>query len=54
MHFINTDKFHVLTVGKFENIKHAHRYTLKTIEHEHVNEEKDLGVWVESENRAYN
>ena len=48
MHF-NADKCHVLTIGRFENIRHAHRYTLETNELEHVNEEKDLGVWVDSE-----
>ena len=46
MHF-NADK--CLTIGRFENIRHAHRYTLETNELEHVNEEKDLGVWVDSE-----
>ena len=40
----NTDKCHVLTLGKFENIMHTHRYTLYGDELDHVFEEKDLGV----------
>ena len=45
----NIDKCHVLTLGKFENIMHTHRYTLGGKELEHVFEEKDLGVYVDSE-----
>ena len=48
MHF-NADKCHVLTIGRFDNIRHAHRYTLKANELEHVNEEKYLVVCVDSE-----
>ena len=40
----NTSKCHVLTLGKFENIMHTHRYTIHGDELEHVFEEKDLGV----------
>ena len=43
------DKCHVLTIGKFSNIKHAHRYQLGGNELEHVFEEKDLGVLIDSE-----
>ena len=42
------DKCHVLTVGKHQNIVHAHNYTLNGVELEHVFEEKDLGVIVDS------
>ena len=38
----NTDKCHVLSLGKFENIKHTSRYTLNGKELEHVFSEKDL------------
>ena len=43
------DKCHVLTIGKFANIKHAHRYQLGGNELEHVFEEKDLGILIDSE-----
>ena len=45
----NADKCHVLTLGKFENIKYAHRYTVCNNELEHVPDEKDLGVTIDSE-----
>ena len=45
----NTDKCHVLTIGKFENIAHTHRYTLYGDELDHVFEEKDLGVTIDME-----
>ena len=35
------DKCHVLTLGKFNKIKHAHKYMLNGVELEHVFEEKD-------------
>ena len=38
------DKCHVLTLGKFDNIRHAHRYNIYDTELEHVFEEKDLGI----------
>ena len=38
------DKCHVLTLGKFEDIKHTYRYTISNQELEHVFEEKDLGI----------
>lgn len=43
------DKCHVLTLGKFENIRHTARYTLGDLELEHVFDEKDLGVIIDSE-----
>ena len=43
------DKCHVLTLGKFERIKHTERYRLDNHELEHVFEEKDLGVIIDSE-----
>jgi ribonuclease P/MRP protein subunit RPP40 len=43
------DKCHVLTTGKFENIRHTHRYTVNNRELEHVFEEKDLGVVMDSD-----
>ena len=45
----NCDKCHVLTVGKLENIKHTQRYTLYEKELEHVFEENDLGVVIDTE-----
>ena len=48
LHF-NPEKWHVLTLGKFENIHHAHRYMISNNETEHVFEEKDLGVTIDSE-----
>ena len=45
----NADKCHVLTLGKFENIHHAHRYKICGKELEHVDHEKDLGIVVDSE-----
>ena len=44
----NLDKCHVLTLGKFENIKYTHRYQLGEKEIEHVFMEKDLGVTIDS------
>lgn len=44
----NRDKCHVLTLGKFENTKYAHRYLIGDDEIEHVFAEKDLGVTVDS------
>ena len=43
------DKCHVLTIGKFSNIKHAHRYMLEGEVLEHVFLEKDLGVLIDSD-----
>lgn len=43
------DKCHVLTIGKFTNIKHAHPYTLNGNQLEHVFIEKDLGVVIDAE-----
>ena len=45
----NVDQCHVLTLGKLENIHHAHRYQICGKELEHVDEEKDLGIIVDSE-----
>ena len=42
------EKCHVLTLGKHHNIIHAHRYTLNGKNLEHVFEEKDLGVVIDS------
>ena len=43
------DKCHVLTVGKFENIRHTHRYGIYGNELDQVFEEKDLGIMMDSE-----
>ena len=43
------DKCHVLTLGTFDNIKHTERYKIWNHELEHVFEEKDLGIVVDSE-----
>jgi len=45
----NTDKCHVLTMGKFENMMHTQRYTLYGYELDHAFEEKDLGVIIDME-----
>ena len=45
----NAEKCHVLTLGKFEDIKHAHKYTICKNELEHVADEKDLGVIIDDE-----
>ena len=45
----NTDKCHVLTLGKIDKIMHTHRYTLYGDELDHVFEEKDLGVTIDME-----
>ena len=44
----NPDKCHVLTLGKFENTKYTHRYSIYGNELEHVFDEKDLGVKVDA------
>ena len=43
------DKCHVLTLGKFENIMHTERHKICNKELEHMFEEKDLGVIIDSE-----
>ena len=43
------DKCHVLTTGKFENIRHTHRYSVYEKELEHVFEKKHLGVIMDSD-----
>ena len=43
----NIKKCHVLSMGKFSNIKYTHRYCLGQEEVEHVFEEKDLGVIID-------
>ena len=45
----NSDKCHVLTLGKTEKIKHTHRYSISSKELDHVFEEKDLGVIFDNE-----
>ena len=45
----NIKKCHVLTMGKFNNIRYTHRYSLGHTELEHVFEEKDLGVTMDME-----
>ena len=42
-------KCHVITLGKHENIPLAYRYTISCEEIEHVFNEKDLGVYVDSD-----
>ena len=43
------NKCHVLSMGKVENILHTHRYSICDREMDHVFEEKDLGVVVDSD-----
>ena len=45
----NTDKCHVLTLGKLENIEYTKRYMIGDMELEHVFEEKDLGIMVDAD-----
>ena len=45
----NPKKCHVLTLGKFENTMYTHRYKVYEKEIEHVDIEKDLGVFMDSE-----
>ena len=45
----NKDKCHILTLGKFEDIRHTHRYIMSDTELEHVSAEKDLGVLIDEE-----
>ena len=45
----NPDKCHVLSLGKFENIKYTLRYVVYNNEIEHVFDEKGLGVTIDSE-----
>jgi len=42
-------KCHVVTLGKLENIQLAFRYTVNGEEIEHVFNEKDLGVYIDSD-----
>ena len=45
----NINKCHVLTLGKFEHIRYTHRYRISDTELEHVFDEKDLGIIVDSD-----
>ena len=47
----NPDKCHILSLGKFDNIKYAHSYNVYGNEIDHVFEEKDLGIIIDSELR---
>ena len=49
MFHFHPDKCHVLTLGKFENIMYTKRYKICNKEIEHVFNEKDLGVIIDSE-----
>ena len=42
-------KCHILTLGKFQNIKYVHRYMLNGHKLDHVEEKKDLGIIFDSE-----
>ena len=43
------DKCHLLTLGKLDNIRYCHCYKVNSKEIDHVFEEKDLGVIVDSD-----
>ena len=43
------DKCHDLTLGKFDNIRHTHRYHINDTELEHVFKEKDLGITMDGD-----
>ena len=45
----NSDKCHVLTLGRLENITHTERYKINGEEFEHVFDEKNLGVTLDYE-----
>ena len=45
----NPDKYHVLSLGRFDNIMYTHRYSNYNKEMEHVFEEKDLGITMDSD-----
>ena len=45
----NPDKCHVLSLGKFEKIRHTHHYSLCGEELDHVFEEKDLGIIIDAD-----
>ena len=45
----NLSKCHVLSIGEIENIVHAHYYTMSEFTLDHVFEEKDLGVVIDSQ-----
>ena len=45
----NSDKCHVLTMGKIEDIKHTHHYKIGNHELDHVFSEKDLGVMFDTD-----
>ena len=45
----NPTKCHVLTLGRFEDTKYTKRYTVYGNEMEHVFEEKDLGITIDSQ-----
>ena len=47
----NVEKCHVLTIGKFDNIRYTSRYKICETEMEHVHTEKDLGVTFDEELR---
>ena len=42
-------KCHTSTLGKFENIQHAHQYKICNQNIEHVDVEKDIGVQIDEE-----
>ena len=42
------DKCHILNLGKFQNIKYAHRYILNGHNLDHMVEEKDLVITFDS------
>ena len=43
------DKCHVLTLGKFDNIRQTYRYKINDTELEHVFKEKDLGITMDGD-----
>ena len=47
--YFNHEKCHVISMGKFENTQHTQRYTVYGNEMEHVFDEKDLGITIDSE-----
>ena len=49
LHNFHPDKYHIITLRKFENTKYTHRYKICGYEIEHVFEEKDIGVVFDSE-----
>ena len=43
------DKCHVLTLGKFDNIRHTYHCNINDTKLEHIFKEKDFGIIIDSD-----